>query len=381
MPASATHISRNQLGRFFTTNCDHILQGLEKYVKGKKIADPFAGGRDLLNWARKHNAESTVGFDIDKTLAEDETVFYGDSLLEHRHYDFVLTNPPYLYVNKADDKTKRKYFDKSTFVDLYQISLFGIMDSNEGILIVPVNFLSAENSREIRKIFFAKFRVVQMNYFKHQVFADTSYSVISFYYKLKEPFFENRFEIETHIFPGGRETLIELEKEHDWTIGGGFLKKIKDQSNRLGVFRLTENDIRRGDIEIPAVFGHLKNRRNIKVDEETYKTIKSNILLLKAIDTGTKEGKICLENIKRYGVECLVSKATSRNQIYLVFRNRISLKEQKRLIELFNNKIEQMRNKYLSLFMTNYRDNGRKRISFGFAYKLINYLYYTNHTN
>jgi len=32
----------------------------------------------------------------------------------------------------------------------------------------------------------------------------------------------------------------------------------------------------------------------------------------------------------------------------------------------------------LSLFLTNYRDKDRKRISFYFVYKFINYLYFNN---
>jgi hypothetical protein len=105
--------------------------------------------------------------------------------------------------------------------------------------------------------------------------------------------------------------------------------------------------------------------------------IKSNVILLKAIDSGTNEGKIALENIKdKYGVECLVSKQSSRNMIYLVFGKSISIKDQEKIIKLFNEKINEMRDSYLSLFLTNFRDNDRKRISFDFAYKYINYLYF-----
>ena len=44
---------KDQLGQFFTTNSDYILQGLERYVKGKEITDPFAGNQDLFVWAKK----------------------------------------------------------------------------------------------------------------------------------------------------------------------------------------------------------------------------------------------------------------------------------------------------------------------------------------
>ncbi len=369
-------MTKKQLGQFFTVNSDYILQGLEKYLYKKRVTDPFAGNKDLMIWAKRQNAKSVAGFDIDKRLVDNKKVFWGDSLADSRSYDFVLTNPPYLYINKADKVVKEKYFNNSAFSDLYQISLSKIMDSKEGIVIVPINFLSAENSRRIRNLFFGKFKIVQMNYFKQQVFSDTTYNVIAFYYKLKENIFDDNFCIDANIFPGNKKAKIKLEKRYDWTIGGDFLHKVNTQSNNLGISRFTEDDIEKGEIEITAAFGHLKNRGKLKINKNIHKKIKSNILLLKAIDTGTDGGKISLENIKNYGVDCLVSKQSSRNQVYLIFAENIPLRSQEKIIDLFNQEVQNMREKYLSLFMTNFRDNDRKRISFDFAYRLINHLYY-----
>jgi hypothetical protein len=47
--------TKGQLGQFFTENSDYILNGLEKYVVGKNVIDPFAGGKDLINWAKRNN--------------------------------------------------------------------------------------------------------------------------------------------------------------------------------------------------------------------------------------------------------------------------------------------------------------------------------------
>ena len=49
--------------------------------------------------------------------------------------------------NLADDTI---YFKNSGLEDLYHLSLRAIMNSNEGIVIVPINFLSARNSKKIR---------------------------------------------------------------------------------------------------------------------------------------------------------------------------------------------------------------------------------------
>ncbi len=48
------NMSKKQLGQFFTTNSDYILQRFEKFVKDKNVVDPFAGNQDLINWSRKN---------------------------------------------------------------------------------------------------------------------------------------------------------------------------------------------------------------------------------------------------------------------------------------------------------------------------------------
>lgn len=371
--------NKKQLGQFFTTNSDYILKGLEKLVKGKNISDPFAGGGDLIAWAKKQGANKIQGFDIDKSFVNNKTVCEHDSLLEPQAYEFILTNPPYLNVNKADKKVKEKYFNKFPYEDLYQISLASIMDSEEGIVIIPINFLSAENSQSIRDLFFSKFEIIEMNYFKHQVFDDTTYNVIAFYYKKKKDFFKNSFEIITHIYPDKKTIKIKLEKKYGWIIGGEFVSKIRNQENELGIYRLTEEMVEKnkGAFKLPAAYNHIDDRVDISVSKNMQELLKSNILFLKAIDSGSEKGKIAMENVKDYGVECLVSKPTSRHMIYLIFQEQLSISEQKKIISLFNENLEKLRKDFCSLFLTNYRDKDRKRISFDFAYKLINYLFYS----
>ena len=178
-------IEKRQFGQFFTTNSDYILQGLEKFVKDKEVVDPFAGNQDLINWSRKNNCKKASGFDCDKKYIDKKDVFYRDSINCLSKYKFICSNPPYLHKNKADQKIKERFFSGiySNFEDLYQVSIFSILDCREGILIVPLNFLCAENSQKIRNIFFDKFEIVELNIFSGQVFEDTTYNVISFYFK------------------------------------------------------------------------------------------------------------------------------------------------------------------------------------------------------
>lgn len=147
----------------------------------------------------------------------------------------------------------------------------------------------------------------------------------------------------------------------------------------MGIYRLTEEMVQmnKGPSKIKAAYNHIDDRLELKVSDKFATLLKSNILLLKAIDSGSEKGKIALENIKDYGVECLISKPTSRHMIYLMFRDHVNVQQQKQLLELFNENLEKLRTDFCSLFLTNYRDNDRKRISFDFVYKLINYLYFT----
>lgn len=371
---------KKQLGQFFTKNSDYILNGLEKFIKGKDVTDPFAGSGDLISWAKNYGAIKVKGYDVDKKHVNNADIFYRDSIKSPQQYKFVLTNPPYLNVNKADQKTKEEYFNKGEFEDLYQISLFSILDSEEGIIIVPINFLSAENSKKIRNIFFSKFEIIEMNYFKHQVFPDTTYNVTAFYYKKKNNYFNDKFRIRTHIHPDNGIIEIELKKSSSWSINGDFLKIIQNQKNDLEIYRLIEGDVlkKKGGIEISAAYNHVKNKGKFRISEDLYGLIKSNIILLKAIDSGSEEGKIALEDVRKYGVDCLVSKESSRHMIYLIFGKELSISEQEKIIDIFNKEINRLRDKYSSLFLTNYRDNGRKRISFDFVYKFINYIYFNN---
>lgn len=356
-----------KLGQFFTTNVDYILKDFEKFIFNKDVADPFCGNQDLLNWALKNKVKSIIGYDIDKTYTDNKKTFYNDSIKNPKNYDFVLTNPPYLYIRDGKNNSKH--------TDLYQLSLESITNSNEGIVIVPINFLSAENAKYIRIKFFDKFDIKYCKYFTQQVFDNTTYNVIAFYYKLKEKQNEKQ-EFVLNIQPENVNKQIVIYRDYNWQIGGEFINLIEKQDNLLNVKRLVENDIKIGDNNIFCAINHFKDKKQLQVDLKTYNIVKNNIILLKAIDTGSEEGKICLVDIRKYNIDCLISLESSRNQIYLIFEKKIKIEEQEKIIELFNKELNTKREEYFSLFMTNFRDNNRKRISFDFVYKFINYLYF-----
>ncbi len=313
---------------------------------------------------------------MDKHYIDNKLVFYNDSINRPQKYKFVCTNPPYLHKNKADIKTKKKFFSNnySYFEDLYQASIYSILNTKEGILIVPLNFLCAENSKKIRDLFFEKFEIIKLNIFSEQVFNDTTYNVISFYFKQKSNLTDEN-QINATIFPENKNIHFVLKKHSNWQLGGDFINRIKNTQNSLGVFRLTEDYIKSGEYEVEMALQNIKDKKMFKISDDIKSLIDKNILFLRAIDT-TSGDKIKLEDIRQYGIFGLVGKNSSRNMAHLIFKNEISIDEQIELMNRFNEELNQKRNKYFSFFLTNFRDNNRKRISFDLAYKFLNYIYY-----
>jgi len=206
--------NKKQNGQFFTKNSDYILNGFSSFVKNKNVIDPFAGNKDLFKWAKKSKVKSIKGYDVDKKYTDNKIVFLNDSLNHPKEYSFVLTNPPYLHKNKASQRTKNTYFSgkNNMFEDLYQVSIDSVLSCREGIIIVPLNFLSAENSQKIRDLFFHTFEVIKLNIFSEQVFEDTTYNVISFYFRKKKNYSEIN-QIPTTIFPEGKKNKSYIRKK------------------------------------------------------------------------------------------------------------------------------------------------------------------------
>ena len=301
-------IKKRNFGQFFTTNSDYILQGFGDFIKNKEVSDPFAGNRDLLNWAKNNKCKKFIGFDCDKNYIDEKNVFFNDSINSPKDYKFVCTNPPYLHKNKAAKEIKGKFFSgkNSQFEDLYQASISSILNCDEGIIIVPLNFLCAENSKKIRELFFAKFKIIKLNIFSEQVFDDTTYNVISFYFKRKQKISDKNI-IDAVIYPENIKIKLTLEKKYGWQFGGDFICKIKNIKNDLGVFRLTEDYLKSGEYEVEIALQNIKDKKILKISDDIKKLLEKNILFLRAIDS--KNGKkIQLEDIRKYKIAGLVGK-------------------------------------------------------------------------
>ena len=327
---------KSQLGQFFTTNADYILQGLSIPPTVKHIIEPFAGNGDLLPKSKNYVIEC---YDIEP---KKDFIIERNTLLDPPNYSekFVLTNPPYLARNKSKDKT---VFDKYKMNDLYKCFLKELTTNTciGGIIIIPLNFWCSIRKIDVdlRKQFLCVYKISRVNVFLDKVFNDTSCSVCAFLFELKS---EEQSQIQFFSFPSGKENMISLTKLNNYTIGGELYSLPKNK--KYTISRLIEGD---------------KPTTNI---------------LAKCLDDKGKENiSLKIVDDEHIFFDKTPNKS-ARTFATLVITPQISLEKQTQLVKEFNNFLNEKRTKYNSLFMSNYREAGRKRISFDLIYDIVGYL-------
>lgn len=324
---------KTKLGQFYTKNSKYIIGNLLNFLpENAEIIEPFCGEGDLI--ITNHVYEK---YDIDPKI---DDCIKKDTLLNPPCYDnkFIISNPPYLAKNKNKDKSLYELYKTD---DLYKCALLSIKECLGGILIVPLNFFCDEDN-EIRNYFFNTFTILQLNIFEETVFSDTTYTVCSFFF-IRNKISKNELSITCTFFPKNISKNFEIFKSSGWRIGDDFLKIINQQKN-IGIKRLLTNGTPNSD------------------------------LYLRAIDTGTNDGRISLSISKEhfYGIN------TDRSFATIILDKEYTDEEQLFICKEFNYMLETNREKYNSLFLTNFRNStksyARKRISFDVAYKLISYI-------
>jgi len=311
----------------------------------RTIIEPFAGNGDLLSFIPPGADYQIECYDIDP---KKENITQRDTLLDPPDYGgkFVLTNPPYLARNKNGDKV---LYDKYGCNDLYKCFMISLMGCGclGGILIIPLNFLCSirKNDIDLRKKFIGEFRIMVVNIFEEQVFSDTSYAVCSIQFERRTA---GEAPIECFIYPYGKRISMDLTETNNYTIGGE-------------IYKLHTN---------PAY----------KIERATRATKDLNCItniLLKCIDDSI-DSKIQLKIVKkkdRYIDD--TPNLSGRSYASLVITPQISETQQKDLVDKFNAFLESNREKYNSLFLTNYRESNtiaRKRISFELAFQICSHL-------
>lgn len=359
-------MSKASLGQFYTANAMRILDGITLETK-LDVVEPFAGGCDLLPFIIKSTSGAIILYDIDAKRTDYKTgekvflIKQQDTLLNPPDYKnkWVITNPPYLAKNKSKSK---EIFQKYGVNDLYEAFLQTIIDGNAagGILILPLNFISSDDST-IRRKFFAAYNIERINIFLYQTFPDTTINVIAFK-AIRKPQTITAM-MENMKINGDHPTT----QAYIYTNAESKAEEIKD-------FQFLEKTGYKfgGEIEMLG-----EDEKKINIGRLTAKTpqnmFKTKIYAV-ALDSSSPTDQIRLE----WRDEPFIGKMTDRNFATLVSSVEISEIEQKRIITEFNTLLKNYRDKYHSLFLSNFRDRNRKRISFTLIYSLVRYLLTTS---
>lgn len=323
------------LGQFYTTNAKDILEEYIDFIpKNELVIDPFAGNWDILNLFIDRN--KIRGYDIDP---QNKKTLKRDTLLNPPRYknSWIATNPPYLARNRASDKS---LFEKYNLNDLYKIALKTICegDANGGILIIPTNFLFGKEHEDIRCIFFEKYLVKKATVYEHRVFDDTTSTVCVFFFEKKTNLNHHDFEMEITFVPSLKRFTYTFEKDFNYSISRAVIEKNFNQN---------------------------KITRRVMVNDEN--SIYSTNILVNCLDTASN-----LENIgAKYG-EIYIGTKDDRVKFSPYFEGvHLNIDSQKKLVNLFNYKIKELRNEYNSAFLSSYREGTRKRLDFNTAYRIL----------
>jgi hypothetical protein len=347
--------NKQKYGQFFTTNYKYILDGMIIPKNTKTIVEPFVGAGDLLNFVKKSKVNLKVVklkcYDIDppeehsKLIKKIET---RDTLKNPPSYkdSFILTNPPYLARNKSKDKS---LFDQYHTNDLYKCFLINLINNRcqGGIVIIPLNFWSSIRMADchLRRDFLRVYSIIRINVFEERVFQDTSYTVCSFQFQVGP----HKGPIQAHIYPSKTEISFSLNEKNNYTIGGSIYNLKNRLKKRYTVSRLTSKNIKQ----------------------------KNTNILVKCIDDSLKKqlGLSIVSDKKIYVDK--TPKSSARTYATLIITPSISITKQRELVDHFNTYMSQMRQKYNSLFLTNYRESkdiSRKRISFDLVYVIVQFI-------
>jgi len=344
-------LSKQRLGQFYTTNHEYILQGMKIPDNINNIIEPFTGNGDLIIFIENEQKKNNVKYIIECYDIEPKKnyIIKKDTINNPPDYNnkYLITNPPYLARNKSKDKS---LFNKYYVNDLYKCVIKNILTNIclGGIFIIPLNFWSSIRIAdiELRKAFLEKYNIVLLNIFEEKVFDDTTYTICSFQFELKQNN-DNNNKLNIIVYQSKISIKTELNDNNNFMIGGDIYNlKLK---NRYKITRLTKKN---------------KEKSNTNI-------------LVKCIDDNINSqiGLSFVEDKYIYIDE--TPNQTARTYATLIIEPKIEKDKQKQLIIKFNKYLEEHRKKYNSLFLTNYRESkdiARKRISFDLVYSITEYI-------
>jgi hypothetical protein len=339
-------LSDRQLkGQFFTTNSASLLAPYADLVRGKKVIDPFAGGGDLLRWAAENGAAELGGFDLEPCEFDLCPIEQRDSILSPPDLTdcFLVTNPPYLAANKCPDKRAFEQWGQS---DLYKCHLASVVESgcDEGILILPSNFIS-ERRAKARALFFENFQLLRLDYFYYQVFPEATTGIIVLAFR-REPLKEGErsFPAFIHYSPDRTEQVsANISPRWDWLWGEDF-------------FRFTDLE----PLRIQKWTG-----------KEPLKTASENGGYLSNIVLGLLDKGAWKQGLSFNDGSPVVCGEKSFTTYQFVLPIELSELQQRKAVQVFNERLEGFRKKYHGLFLANFMGADQKILSRDFCHRLF----------
>lgn len=328
--------------------------------------------------------QNAIKYGIPREIAEqnigqkDTIKYYPKFLLSLELPIYHITNPPYLYLGYiVKHKETQKYLEyfkgkNEGYQDLYQLGL--INDLCHGIkkmvYIIPSNFLFGFSvSNKIRDDFLKYYIIKKTIIFEKEIFEYTGTNVVICFFERKkeskhEIFSFEGFKINKEI----QKRVYTLDPKNRYRAGNDFDEFVNEyQANKpLKIkYYLTIEEVEKnkGDFEIQVIDANAFNGKEyekikIYVNKELYDRIKSNVLFVRTVDTGSLNGKAGLYKIKDvFGVDgILVTKARYRTHpIQIFIEPQLSPEERTLLMAYFNLVLEYFREKTDSEFMTTYK--------------------------
>ncbi|MEM3255691.1 MAG: N-6 DNA methylase [Thermoplasmatales archaeon] len=308
---------------------------------------------------------------------------YPSFLLDFELPIFHITNPPYLYIGYiVKHPETQKYIDyfqgeNKGFQDLYQLALVNDLrySIKKMVYIIPSNFLFGLSvSNKIRNVVLPFYTIRKAIIFEREIFEFTGTNVIICFFERKDiP--KNEIisfnGIKINIIAQKRKYI--LDPENQYRAGSEFEKFVNEYKaikplNITYYLTLEEVEKNKGEFEIEVLnvnaFNKTKyEKMKIYVNEKLFNKIKSNILFIRTLDTGTINGRAGLYEIKNVfdtdGI--LVTKSKYRTQpIQIFIQPSLTIEEQILLKDYFNLLLEYFREKTDSEFMTTYKYSNSK---------------------
>ncbi len=298
---------------------------------------------------------------------------------------YHITNPPYLYLGyiRKHKETQKylSYFDNKNngYQDLYQIAMVNdLRNKLENLIyIIPSNFLfGASVSNKIREDFLKYYHIKKVIIFEKQIFEFTGTNICLYFFKRKETplikiqeFTGIKVKKENNIL----EKTYLLKPKFKYRAGSEFEEFLKNHraKNPLQIkYYLLMEDISKNNginkIKVIDANNYQNNeykKLTLEVNEVLEKKIKSNILFIRTVDSGSEEGRVGINIIKNeFNVDgILVSGNTYRTHpIQIFFSPQFSVENQKLLKNYFNLILEHFREKLDSEFLTTYKYSNSK---------------------